>query len=153
MSGHARVLTSHIKRYDPDLFAETSTDGIVEIYRKQTVWEAFKYRGKLLRVSTLRPHFVTCLTEDWTHRTSRREWGIDKVIDHLKDMDQWRKDAAVDEIRRHNEKLKENKARERHNNFRAAAADSRRDFARMTNDINTSTLSKETKRKKKNGYL
>lgn len=152
VTGRVRVLNSHLKRYDRDLYADAAMDGLVTIYRNHTTYIRYSFEGKNLYVSTVRPQWVTALTKDWSASSCPIEWGIEPILSRLKTMDQWRKENALDGVRRHNEKVKANKQREQHNNLKALAADVRRDFAKATNDINTANLKKVYNRRKKDGY-
>lgn len=153
IDGRVKTITSHLKRYDSDLFADRNNDGFINIMRNHKVYDHFKYQDKNLFVSAIRPQFVTVLTSDWTHNTDPVEWGIEPLLHKIKQMDQWtKKENALEEIRRHNEQVDKNKERALRNEVRARAADLRRDFALATSDINTSTVEKIDHRRIKDGY-
>jgi hypothetical protein len=147
VTGHVRVLNRHLRRYDSDLYADQSMDGKINVYRKYKTYTAYQVEGKNLYVSTVLPQWVMSLTKDWSLNSYPVLWGIEPILNKLKSMDGWRDDGALDEVWRHNERVKANKEREQRNNIRAMAADVRRDFAKATNEINTSTMSKKSRRK------
>lgn len=148
VDGRVRTITSHLRRYDPDLYADRATDGIITVYRKYRTYIPYSYEGKNLYVSTIVPQWIMALTRDWSANTQAIDWGIEPLLSKIKTMDQWRKDSALDESRRHNEMAAKIKERSFRNNVRALAADVRRDFAKATNDINTASMAKKSNRRK-----
>jgi hypothetical protein len=69
----------------------------------------------------------------------------------IREMDAWRDDSMLDQMRQERERSKENRAREKRNEMKARAYDMRRDFAKATNDINTSTVEKVDYRRNYDG--
>jgi hypothetical protein len=105
----------------------------------------------VLHYSRPNPHFILSLTEDWTLKSPGVDWGIEPVLWKLKEWDGWRDDTQLDQMRRERERAEENQKRAKQNEFRAIAADLRRDFAKATDEVNTSTMEKVDRRRKKNG--
>ncbi len=85
-------------------------------------------------------YFICALTDNWTLQGKPVDWGIDPVMNRIRDMDLWGSNHSLDKMRERREKLKADKDNSQRNETRAIAADMRKDFARATNDINTASL-------------
>lgn len=153
MDRYVSRVTQEIKSYSKDLYAERSPNGSVQIYRKKTRWETFEFEGKTLHVSRLEPQLILNLTDDWTKRGRPVEWGLEPLASKIREMDTHRDDTMYDRMLKENQRVDEMNARYTYNEFKAAAADCRKEFAKATNDINTSTLEKVDPRRIKDGYL
>lgn len=136
-----KSLTRALKEHDRDLFAERAPNGRIDVYRKCYEWDNYSYEGKSLRVLVKRPHIIISLTEDWRPESTPVNWGIEPVLLKLKMSDGWNRDI-YSMLLANRERDEKTRARSRQNEFRALAADARRDFAKATNDFNVSTLDK-----------
>ncbi len=103
-------------------------------------------------LARLNPQFILALTDTWTLQGQPVEWGLEPLAWKLREMDSWRSDQEIKGMRQERERLKGIQANSKRNDLRAQAADMRKDFARATNEINTSTLEKVDSRRKKDGY-
>lgn len=143
MTSRCRALNKHIKQLDYRLYAvdcEIANGETVAIYRKG-------------EYSTSAPLFIIALTDNWYLNGSPRNWGVDPVIRRLCEMDQWSKANSIyDDLKKERERKEELKQREWKNNVKALAYDFRKEFAKATNDVNTSSLEKIDNRRKKDGY-
>ncbi len=90
---------------------------------------------------------VLPITDTWTESGKPVDWGIEPIYGKIQQLDGWRDDGDYERFVKQRERNKANKEREHKNEMRAAAYDCRREFARATNDINTSTLEKVDKRR------
>lgn len=152
MDARVEILNKHLKGHDRYLYAIRTGNDMVQVYRQSTRWDSYEVDGKTLTVSRPNPQFIIALTADWTLRSKPVEWGIEPLMWKLKEMDSWRDDRQLEKIRRERETRAELTKRAERNETRAIAADLRRDFARETNDVNTSTLERVDNRRKKDGY-
>jgi hypothetical protein len=88
------------------------------------------------------PHFVFSLTDTWTADGKPVPWGIDVVVNRLKAHDLWRDEDFVEKFFQSEEKREEGERRNFRNNVESFLYDFRRQFARATDGINTSSLEK-----------
>ncbi len=115
--------------YDSELYAQESKAGRIDIYRRS-------------KHNDSPPHFLFALTDDWTAKGTPVPWGIEPLLNRIKAMDLWRDDTFVERWIKNHEKEVESQDRARRNSIESFLYDFRRQFARATNDVNTSTLEK-----------
>jgi hypothetical protein len=140
------TLNRYLRQYDRELYAEQADamsqlgeteHGVAPIY--------------VLRRNSRKPHephFIFALTEDWTHKTRPREWGIEVVLNRLKAIDLWKNETVVDRLMKEREKHEESERREVSNSIESFLKEFRGQFAKATNHINTSCLDKTDARRK-----
>lgn len=143
--------TRALKRYDPDLFAKRNQDGIICVFRKTKRFEpvCVDEGFTLLNLITVR-QFVISLTENWTLRTKPRAWGIDWVLNKIREMDMLANERLLEDLDAKNEKVEESERRAFRNKTEAFFAEHRRDFARAFDQTVgcTHSLSKDEPRKR-----
>lgn len=98
------------------------------------------------------PHFVFALTDNWKLQGISVDWGIDPIMNKVRECDLWQRNLAEESIRSV-EKGMESKKRDLKNNNEAFIKDWRRPFAKMFNDYNISSMKKIDSRRlgEKNG--
>ncbi len=133
-------INREIKLYDRQLYAVQSTTGLIQIMRNNRRWDVYILDGKSLIYGSDSPHLILNLSRDWGHGSDPADWGLEPLVERLRDMDQWRDDSSYDKMVKQRELVDENKKRALKNDMRARALDLRRDFAKATNDINVSNL-------------
>lgn len=153
MDVYVSRVTREVKSYSRDLYADRSPNGAVQIYRNKTRWESFEFNGATIHVSRNQPQLILNLTHDWSARGKPVEWGLEPIASRIREIDNHRDDTIYDRMIKENARLDEIKQQSKFNEMKAAAADCRREFAKATNDINTSSLEKVDGRRKKDGYL
>lgn len=138
-------LNRDLKIQDPYLYAVMEGSKVC-VYRKAKNG----IRGLVEEHDRLdRPaHFILALTDTWKKIGKPKAWGIVPVLDQLQFMD-WGSREVYWERRKQRERAEEQKRISQHHNLRAIAADCRRDFAKATNDINTSIVEKKDRRRLK----
>ena len=135
-------LTRNLKRYDSQLYAEKDeSNNVISIYRKRVRYEVCAWDGGHLLYSKPDRFLIFSLTENWKSNGVPTDWGIEPVMARIKAMDLWNRDIASD-LTKSYEKRKESEKRNQDNNIESFLYDYRSQFAKATNDINTSTLSK-----------
>lgn len=139
-----RRYTKIVSRYDRRLFAVNAGTHI-QIHRQAD-------RLDQTFLGSPMTQYILALTDTWKPDGQSAEWGELPLLAQLKSMDRWVNPIDLDEMRKQRDAEKSDKQRMRGNEIAARAADLRKDFARVTNDINTSTLEKVDKRRMKNGY-
>lgn len=151
MDSRVRVLNKHLKDYDKDLVAMRLGDRI-NVYRYTNYWETFEWEDKRYYYAKRFPQFILSLSHNWLADGSPVDWGIEPLMRKIREMDQWRDDSMYENLVKERERKDELLKREQRNVIKAAAYDLRAEFAKATNDINTSTLDKIDRRRLKDGY-
>ena len=129
-----------VKRYDPRLFIIKSSDGVIKVYRRtqdRAYWD-----DETLLDTHVPCTFVLALTHDWTLQGRPTDWGLEPLWQRLLEMDGWRNDRIGEEMRLERNRAAEIRERSTRNTIRAKAYDLRSEFAKATNEINTSTMEK-----------
>jgi hypothetical protein len=141
--GRAEQVTDFIKRFDRQLYCEKGRDGKLRVFRKDQRIESYDVDGITILFTRPAPYLVFALTEDWTLNTAAIDWGLEPILARLKACDLWARDLATESIKSIEHA---NKSRERavDNHIESYLIENRREFARRTNDINTSTLNRKT---------
>lgn len=139
MSYRLKLLNRNLKSYDRELFAMTSNSVDTE-------------KTCVFRKSRFGPIFILALTDNWLAHGTPREWGLDPIMRKVSEMDSHRDSSMYDDFCKERDRKKESMMQSYRNDIKAAAYDLRKDFARATNDINTSTLEKIDNRRLKDGY-
>lgn len=145
---YLRTINRELKFFDRKLYADKTADGKVQIFREGVQWDSIPFENSVLWYSRPQPYYILSLTHNWAQQGKPVEWGLEPLLMRLREIDDHRIDV-LGKIHEENEKRAQLARRSKHNEYKAAAADSRRDFARAVNDINTSTLNKVDSRRKK----
>lgn len=136
MDSRTKEVNRVVSQYDKYLFAKRENNGAVHIYRR-----------------TLRPadpyHFIMAVTDNWSVHGTPRDWGLEVIIARLTAHDLWKNETILDRLEKEEAKIEESKERYLKNNVESFLYDFRRQFARATNEINTSSLEKLDPRAKK----
>jgi hypothetical protein len=133
MDSRARDVHNAVKAYDRELIAQREQNGVIHIYRKPP--------GSASEI-----FFVMALTDNWSAQGKPVPWGLEVICARLRAMDLWKSETEVDRIQIAREKEAEISRKDFRNNIEAFLSEFRRGFAKATNDINTSSLSKYDKR-------
>lgn len=149
MDSEIRSLNRNLQRHDRELYAQRRPDGMICVYRRGKRQHYFEWQGDTYGYLIDSPSFVFALTDNWTTSGSPRAWGVLPVLARLRAIDLWNNEEYLDEVDEQNERIERSKQRDLSNNVEAFVRDFRREFARATNDINTSTLDKSEKRRRK----
>lgn len=124
-----------VKQYDRCLYAQQERNGATHIYRRSAT-------------NSHLPHFVFALTDTWGATGKPRDWGLEVVVNRLKAIDIWNGRDIAGELIKEHEKIDASSKRQFSNTIESFMLDFRRQFAKATNEINTSTLEKiDTRRK------
>lgn len=125
----AQSYTKYLKTYDKDLYARRSNSGVLCVYRRAKYLEYVCdfMDSKLFNVKT-RDQFVLSLTDNWAMNGAPRMWGIDRVLNRIREMDVQADAEFFDKIDKANEQVDEAKARHFRNEAEAFFSDHRREF-------------------------
>lgn len=145
------VYTRSLKRYDRDLYAGRTKDGVLCVFRKVRAFELVS-TDEDFKLYNLKDtiQFVLALTDNWRIGGVPRQWGVDRVLFKLREMDTAANERFFEELDAQNERVDESKRRDQRNNMEAFFADNRREFAKQIDEIVgcTHTLSKDEPRKR-----
>lgn len=141
-----------VRFFDRDLDAIMSGDQI-QIIRRTYRWDNYSIPHATLRVLMPQPQLLFAVTDDWKVTGNPVERGIEPILHMLRSMDSWGSSISFDEMKRAREDAERDRNRQHYNELKAVAADCRRDFAKATSEINTSTLKKIDRRRRKEKWL
>ncbi len=137
--GRANAVTEFVKRYDSKLYCESS-GGKLCIYRKGQRIESYDMDGVKLVIVRPAPYLIFALTEDWTINTPPRDWGLLPIREKLVFGDLWNNRDVAQELLDAEEERKRSSDRAVDNHIESYLKDNRREFARATNDILTTSI-------------
>lgn len=132
-------LTQELRKHDRSLKAIRTNTGMIQVWRQAEHWSAAELiDGESTHSSPMQ--LITALTDTWKVDGNPIDLGIEPLMRKIQYMDSWNKVGVLDELRKRREMESEERKRQNKNENMAIAADLRKDFAKVTNDINTSSL-------------
>lgn len=137
MDGRVKEVTRLVKSYDPYLFAKRLGDGTIVIYRRSSQ-----------NNSATPYHLIFALTDNWTMNGKPRDWGLEVIRTRLVAMDLWKNETIVDRLDKEKELDEQACERSFKNDVESFLKEFRRQFARSTDSVNTSGMSKYDSRRK-----
>jgi hypothetical protein len=152
MSHQARRITNEIQRYDYKLYAKKDNDGVIRIYRESKELRPEKLTGEIQVLNVVRnDHLVMSLTDTWGTRGKSVDWGVLPIMARLRAMDLWNSNNLATEVFKNEELDEKARGKALRNTVEDFLYDFKGQFARSTNDINTSSLSKRAFNKRIEG--
>jgi hypothetical protein len=149
MSFQARAYTRALKRYDKDLFCAPNNQHVLCVFRKHKRFVPVVVSDDFKLLNLIEDkQFVFSLTDTWTLSGKPRAWGIDRVLDRLREIDLHARERLIEEMDALNERVDESKSRDISNELEAFASDYRGAFKKATDDILIHSLSKDEPRKR-----
>lgn len=146
----AKTYTSYLRNYDRDLYASRNRDGVICVYRRGRRFEPVLDSDELTLYATVEsPEYLFALTETWKTNAAPRQWGIDRVLERVREIDVFQNPEHLEKIERENSKVDESKSRDFRNQTEAMLLDNKRSLQKAFSDINTSTLSKDDARRRR----
>lgn len=146
MDSKVKSLTRALKDHDRELFARRDHNGIIVVYRWVMGSHQVPWIGDgTLTVLEKQPEYIFALTDTWGPRGRGIDAGIEVVLARLKYGDTHNRDVLED-LEKQEARDKESSDRKLRSDADAYAREHRREFAKITNDINTSNLSKHAPR-------
>lgn len=149
MSHKLNDLTRAVKRYDYDLYADFDARGTVCIWKKiKTAELILDCDG--LRLYNVKPtrQYVCALTDNWSQGGKKRDWGIDRVLSRVRELDSFHNERLLEKIDAQNEKVDQAGRRSMRNEAEAFWSDNVSAFKKATNDILIHSLSKDEPKKR-----
>lgn len=152
MSVFLKSYTKALKRYDSDLYADKTLDGLTCVFRKTKRYEpvCVTEKFKLLNLIECK-QFVFALTDNWQATGIPRDWGIDHVLNRVKESDALANERWLEEIDAHNERIDKSKRRELKNDMESFWSHERNRFVKTMDESLglTHSMSKDEPRKRK----
>ncbi len=149
MSLFLNSYTRALKRYDQDLYAGLSKDGLACVFRKtkrfEPVVECAEYKLFNLRESK---ELVLALTDTWQGSGKPRAWGIDHVLRRVRETDILANERFFDQLDESNDLVDQAKKRSIRNEMEGFWSYERRRFAKATDGILTHSLSHDEPKKR-----
>ncbi len=141
MNSWAKRLEVLLKEHDSKLYLQESYSGRLDIYRKG------EFNSSV-------PNLICSLTDTWVHTGKPCSWGIEVILNRIKAHDLWANNSFMEDFYKNQDKIAASKERARKSTTEDFLYSFARDFAKATNEINTSTLKKLDSRRlgEKNGY-
>lgn len=147
MDFRLKRIDCELKKYDRCLYAVRSGSGMLQVHRKAEHWSAADFVTTPTAESPY-PQLILCLTDTWKYEGKPVEWGLEPLMREIRSRDGWAQALSFEQMLKNRENAERMKKESLQREMRARAYDVRRDFARATNDINTSTLEKVDRRRK-----
>ncbi len=141
MDARLDYVNRNLKRYDRSLYCVKSRDNVFKILRKAHRFISIgEFSGRIMFDLIESPEYVFSLTDNWKSNGALREWGAEKILERLKNIDIWDDPDFFDKLDQKNDKVEEIKRKDFHNETLAALWDNQRAIRRGFADINTSNL-------------
>lgn len=128
---YTKRYTEAVREHDSYLFADRLPCGAIGIFRKTAIG----------------PQIIFALTDTWVETGTPVYWGVEVVLNRLRAHDLWKSGNVFDEIEAEDKREEEAKERALKNSTESFLIDFRKQFARATDGINTSTLAKNDRRR------
>ena len=140
--GYIERLTREVKKYDRKLYAMKGDKGKILIMRESYFAKPYYIDDKTYFYYPHRDdHLVFPLTDNWLMSGTPGYRGTIPVMERLKMIDLWNRDV-VGEMREHNEKVKESKARDFRNRTEDVLHEAHGNLKKAWSDLNVSSLDK-----------
>lgn len=143
--------TRALKRYDPDLYAGHTRDGVACVFRKvKRFVPVCEWNGGSLMTLIGDKQLVFAITDTWSMTGKPIPMGIDDVLDHVKKIDSLANVRMFEEMDAQNEKVDESNKRAIKNEMEGFWAYERNRFAKtMDENIGlTHSISKDEPKKR-----
>jgi len=133
MDSRVRAINRVVKAHDSALFAQREMNGAIHVYRKTS--------------NPADPmQLVFAVTDNWNVTGKPREWGLTVIEARLQAIDIWKSETVFDRLDEQFKRSEESNERDLKNNIESFLLEFRGQFARATDGINTSGLSKYDRR-------
>lgn len=143
--------TRALKRYDPDLYAGHTRDGVACVFRKIKRYVPIaEWDGGRLMDLIRDKQIIFAITDTWLVSGKPRQWGIDDVLGHVKKIDAFANARLFDEMDAENDRVDQSKRKAIRNEMEGFWSYERRRFAK-TMDENmglTHSVSKDEPKKR-----
>lgn len=144
MAHRAKRVTDAIQVHDDQLYAKDE-GGAIRIYRRCKEYrpERLDFNTEVLNL-VRNDHLVMSLTDTWGYRGKRVDWGIEPIMARLRALDLWNSENLSTAFFKQEEEDEKSRGKAFRNNVESFLYDFKGQFAKATDDINTSNLSKRS---------
>ena len=122
-------------------------EGKLCIFRESQRVETYHLDGNVLHFVRPSSHLIFALTDNWKVTGQEVDWGLEPIMQKLKQNDLWNRDIVAD-VERRFEEVEKSKDRERLGQTEDFMREFVRDFKTTFEDVNTANLSKVPKNHK-----
>lgn len=142
----ASVLTKHLRSHDNKLFAKKH-DGVIHVFRRANRYASVAWESGTLVYSYEDRDHVTSLTDTWGIGGNPVDWGIEPVLQRIKEIDGHNR-SVLEEMLEQSDKAREQKERDNKNRNEAFLRDFRKPFQKAFNDFNVAQMKSDNRRKR-----
>jgi hypothetical protein len=136
MSWRLASYTKALRRYDGELFAGRTKDGVPCVFRRIKRWMPItKADGFKLMVLKEDKEFIFALTDTWLATGQPREWGVDHVLSRIREIDTQANEDLIRKWDEQNERVDQSRQRHFDNEAEAFLKDNRRQFVKEMEEI------------------
>ena len=149
--GLKQDITRSLKRYDGDLFCDHNPNGVLCVFRKvKRFVPVCETDGFSLKTLVEAREFVFALTDTWNLRGKPRSWGVDHILNRLREIDLQAQEKFFEAMEEAEEKAAKTKRKDFRNEAEAFWADHRKEFIKATDAVygTTVSLSKDEPKKR-----
>lgn len=136
-------LNSLVKRFDKDLIARRSRDGVLQVCQEVRYWDAIDLEDKTVFYPRSVPTLVFSLTDNWSANGKPVSWGYEPLYFKLREISFERRDEMIADMEHNNQKARESKDRALKSRIEDAAYEACDVFKKTFNDINTANMDKK----------
>ncbi len=141
--------TKALRSYDRELYVGRTMDGVACVFRRSKRFvPVCELGGVPLSALIEDKQFVFALTENWLATGRPRDWGIDFILNRVREIDAQANERFFEEMDQLNKRVDESRKRSLKNEMEAFWSHERRRFAKATDHILTHSLSKDEPRKR-----
>ncbi len=142
MDSEVKRYNRFIKRYEPELKAHRSKDGIIRVSHFEPTWMPYDVDGETLLAITINPYLVFSMTDTWGAQGRPVEWGLEPLYWKLRELGYEVKDQVMADFDRQRARAEQSKENSRRNLFEDVAYGMRDDLKRTLSDVNTASMDK-----------
>jgi hypothetical protein len=128
-------LNKALRAYDRALFAKPDFKGRVCVMRKGPKWVLYDFEGVDILVKESVEDVVFALTDNWSQSGVARDWGIEPVMQRLREIDSWSRSDFLKDWESLKDKEQEAKQRDFRRRTEDYAYEIREDFKKAFSDI------------------
>jgi len=142
MDSELQRVNGLVKRFDKNLMARRSKEGVIQVCQLIRKWHPFEIDSEVVLYPEDVPHLVFSLTDNWGVSGKKVSWGYLPLYQKMTEISLDRRDEMLKEIDIQNQKARESKDRDLKNHFESAAYETRDIIRKTFSDFNTASMNK-----------
>lgn len=131
-----------VKRFDENLMARRSMDGVLQVCQLVREWHPVEMDALIVHYPVDVPHLVFCCTDNWAATGKPVSWGYLPLYQKLNEIRLDRRKEMLAEMELNNQKARESKDRDLKNQIESIAIETRDIFKKTFSDTNTASMDK-----------